>query len=158
MASGDSLFIFDPLSNRPPSSAYASGDLRNDFVVLDFDDAVNESAQFYTTLPSHYVGGSLLAFVTWTSTTATSGNAILHMEATLLESGDNLDSLPAVDASDDLTLSAPATAGQLVMSQSSSLGVSGAAAGDLILIGITRLATDVSDTLAGDAEIVSSRP
>ena len=50
MASGDSLLVFDPLSNRPPAVAYASVDLRNGFVVLDFDDTSDEKALFFSTV------------------------------------------------------------------------------------------------------------
>jgi len=142
MASGDSLLVFDPLSNRPPASNNASVDLRNGFVVLDFDDTTNEAALFHAVLPSHYGDGQLLAVVTWTSSTAITGNVLFRVEATRLDSGTNLDTLPAVDGSSDLTTTAPATSGQLVVSQSPSLGVGGAVAGDLLLVGLTRLASD----------------
>ncbi len=155
MASGDSLFLFDPLSNRPPATNYASVDLRNGFLVLDFDDSTNETAQFLAALPSHYGGAQLLAIVTWTTTTATTNNAKLRIEVTHLGGGANLDSLPTVDGSDEITVTAPSTSGQLVLSQTSSFSAGAAVAGDLLLVGLTRLATDVSDTLVNDIEVVS---
>ena len=79
MASGDSLLVFDPLSNRPPTADYATVDLRNGFVVLDFDDTTDEAAVFHAVVPSHYGGGNLVAVLNWTSTTATTGNTKLRV-------------------------------------------------------------------------------
>lgn len=155
MASGDSLLVFDPLSNRPPTANYASVDLRSGFVVLDFDDTTDEKALFHAVLPSHYSGGQLLAVVTWTSSTATTGDVQFRVEATRLSSGANLDALPAVSGSGDMTDTAPATSGQLMVLPSPSLSVGGAVAGDLLLIGLTRLASTGADTLTGDTEVVS---
>ncbi len=155
MASGDSLLVFDPLSNRPPASNYASVDLRNGFVVLDFDDTLNEKALFHAVLPSHYSGGQLLAAVTWTSSSATVGDVVFRVETTRLSSGADLNALSAVDGSGEVTTTAPTTSGQLVVSSSPSLGVGGAVAGELLLVGLTRLASDSADTLVGDVEIVS---
>jgi len=155
MASGDSLLVFDPLSNRPPTVDYASVDLRNGFVVLDFDDTTDEKAFFQAVVPSHYRGGQLLAVVTWTSSTATTGDAQFRVETTRLNSGVNLDALPAVDGSGDVTGTAPATSGQLVVSQTPFINAGGAVAGDLLLIGLTRLASTGADTLVGDTEFVS---
>jgi len=155
MASGDSLLVFDSLSNRPPPASYASVDLRNGFVVLDFDDTSNETAIYLTTLPSQFSGGQFVAVVTWTSTTATTGNAKLLLETTRIANGVNLDSLPAADASINLTVAAPTSSGDLVMSQTLSWSSGSAAAGDLLLVKVTRLASDVADTLVGDVELVS---
>jgi len=155
MASGDSLLVFDPLSNRPPAVDYASVDLRNEFVVLDFDDTIDETAFFLSTLPSQYGGGQFEALVTWTSSTATTGSAKLRVETTRMTSGVNLDLLPSADGTADLTISAPTTNGKLATSQSVPINTGGAAAGDLLLVGVTRLASDVVDTLVGDLEFVS---
>ncbi len=155
MASGDSLLALDPLSNRPPAVDYASVDLRNGFVVLDFDDSTNEKSLFLAILPSQYSGGPVMAVVTWTSSTATTGNVELRVEATRMTSGVNLDSLPSVDGTSDLTVGAPVSSGQLVKSQSASINITGAIAGDLLMVGITRLADAVADTLVGDFELVS---
>ncbi len=154
MASGDSLFVLDSLSNRPPAVGYASVDLRNEFMVLDFDDATNEQAQFHAVVPSHYSGGNLLAFLTWTSTTATTGNAKLRVEATRMPAGTNLDTLPVVGGSSEVTAAAPTVSGELVVSPLPSISLSGLSAGDLLLISFTRLAMDATDTLSGDIEMV----
>ena len=44
MASGDTLTIFTPLHNEPPSSNPATLDIRNQHPVLDFDATTNEDA------------------------------------------------------------------------------------------------------------------
>ena len=155
MASGDSLLVFDPLSNRPPTANYATVDLRSGFVVLDFDDTTDEKAQFHAVVPSHYGGGNLLAELTWTSSAATTGNAQWRVEITRLNQGANLDTLPAVAGSSDVLVAAPAASGDLITSLSSSLTPGGLTTGDLLLVQVTRLAADAADTLVGDIELVA---
>jgi len=155
MASGDSLLVFEPLSNRPPIANYASVDLRSGFVVLDFDDTTDEAALFLSTLPSQYGGGQFEVVVTWTTTTAITGNAKLRVEATRISSGVNIDLLPTVDGTADIIVAAPTVSGQLAMAQTVPLNTGGAVAGDLLLIGMTRLASDAADTLVGDVEFLS---
>ena len=155
MASGDSLLALDPLSNRPPAANFATVDLRGEFVVLDFDDTTNEQAQFHAIVPSHYSGGDLKAVLTWTSSTATSGNAKLKCELTRLSAGVNLDALPSPDGSDEVTVAAPTTSGDLVVDLTDPITISGLTSGETLRVLITRLATDAGDTLVGDVELVS---
>lgn len=155
MASGDTLLSFDPLSNRPPATAFATVDLRGEFVVLDFDDSTNEQAVFHASVPSHYSGGDLCADLAWTSSSATSGNSKLRLELTRLGSGINLDALPTPDGSVDLVVPAPSTSGDLVVSLSGPITVSGLTPGESLRVLVTRLATDASDTMTGDLELVS---
>ncbi len=155
MASGETLLTFDPLSNRPPATAFATVDLRGEFVVLDFDAATDEKAHFHAVVPSHYRGGSLVAMLIWTSTTATSGSAKLRVELTRLGAGVNLDALPAPGGSNDLVVSAPSTSGDLVVDSTDSIALNGLTPGDTLRVLITRLATDAADTMAGDLELVS---
>jgi hypothetical protein len=155
MASGDSLIVFQPLADRPPASNYATLDLRGGFAVLDFDDATNESAVFQTIVPAHYLGGNLVVNLMATTTSATSGNAMLRLELTRLAAGANLDSPPSVGGSDDVTLAAPTTAGDLVAAQTDAISIGGLAAGDCLEIVVTRRAADAGDTLSGDVELVA---
>ncbi len=76
MASGDTLLIFTPLHNEPPSSIAATIDLRNQHAVLDFDAAVDEEAVFGGVLPRNYGGGGVTVTLVWMASTATSGNAV----------------------------------------------------------------------------------
>jgi len=57
MASGNTLCTFLPTDNEPPSSNYATLDTRNAHPVLDFDDTIQEAAQFTGILPRNYRGG-----------------------------------------------------------------------------------------------------
>ena len=73
MATGDTLAIFTPLANEPPSSNYATFDTRNSVAVLDFDDTTDESAVFGGVLPNNYASGGLTVTLVWMATSATSG-------------------------------------------------------------------------------------
>lgn len=155
MASGDTLCVFNPLSNSPPESDYATLDLRSGFAVLDMDDSAIEKASFSALLPSHYGGGQVKALVTWTSSTAISGQVKFRVEITKIQEGDNLDALPSVAGSIEMNSAAPATSGILVVAESSAMNAGGASPGDLLLVAISRLATDAADTLVGDTEILA---
>ena len=155
MASGDSLMTGDALSNRPPQSGYATVDIRGEFVVLDFDDSTNEQAQFHAVVPSHYGGGSLRVVLTWTSTTAVAGVCRFRCELTRLTGGDSLDAPPSPNGSGDLVATAPAASGNLVVSELGPISLSGLQAGEMLLVQLSRLASDASDTLVGDVELVS---
>lgn len=155
MAAGDSILFLSPLSNSPPSSGYATLDLRNGFVVLDMDDTNDEKATFHSVLPSHYDGGQIQAILTWTSTSGITGNAKFRVEVTRIQAGANLDSLPTVDGSADVVVAAPATSGELVVSQSPAINTGGANSGDSLLFSVTRQASDVADTLSGDIELLA---
>lgn len=63
MASGDTLLIFTPLHNEPPSSAFATYDWRNRHPTLDFDAATDESAIFTAIMPRHYAGGGITVYL-----------------------------------------------------------------------------------------------
>jgi len=54
MPTNDTLAIWTPLANEPPSTAYATLDTRNAQPVLDFGDAVDASAVFSGVMPRHY--------------------------------------------------------------------------------------------------------
>jgi hypothetical protein len=155
MAIGDTLLMFDPLANRPPTSGYATLDLRGQFIVLDFDASANEQAQFHAVVPRHYRGGDIKVLVSWTSTSATSGNAKLRVELTRLTSSGNLDSLPSVTGSADVVIAAPATNGNVGVAEFAAVAVSDLAAGEMLLVRITRLATDGADTMTGDLELIA---
>lgn len=75
MATGDTLAIFTPYNNEPPSSNYATIDLRNGHPVLDFDGATDEEAVFTGIMPRNYGGNGLTVYLHVMFTSATSGNA-----------------------------------------------------------------------------------
>ena len=54
MASDDTLLIFHPYNNEPPTTSYATFDSRNQRPCLDFDADSNEDAVFSAIMPQHY--------------------------------------------------------------------------------------------------------
>lgn len=63
MASGDTLVVFNPLMNEPPSANAASFDLRNSRPVLDFDGAASEEAVFSGVMPQAYGGNGIEVYI-----------------------------------------------------------------------------------------------
>ena len=87
MATGDTLAIFTPYQNEPPSANYATLDLRNGHPVLDFDGATDEEAVFTGILPRHYGGGGLTIYLHVMFTSATSGNAYWQVGIERMDDG-----------------------------------------------------------------------
>jgi hypothetical protein len=75
MASGDTLAVFTPYDNEPPSANYATLDTRNQHPCLDFDGVTDEEAVFTGILPRNYAGGGVTVYLHVAFTSATSGNA-----------------------------------------------------------------------------------
>lgn len=73
MASGNTLCVFRPFDNEPPSANYATLDLRNGHPVLNFDTTTQESAIFTGVMPRNYAGGGVTVYAHWAAATATSG-------------------------------------------------------------------------------------
>lgn len=73
MASGNTLVVFHPLGNEPPSSNFATLDLRNSHPVLDFDGSTDEEAVWTFIMPAHYSGGGVTVKIHVMFTSATSG-------------------------------------------------------------------------------------
>lgn len=77
MASGDTLVVFHPYNNEPPSADYASMDLRNQHPVLDFiPTGTSESAVFSSVMPQIYTNGGIDAYIHWSSDGLTTGTVI----------------------------------------------------------------------------------
>lgn len=84
MASGDTLLIFHPYMNEPPSSSYATLDLRNQQPVLDF--ALTEVTVFSFVLPRNYGGGGITVYMHYSMETATSND--IRLDTTFERIGD----------------------------------------------------------------------
>lgn len=63
MASGDTLLVFTPLQNEPPTASFATLDTRNSHPVLDFDGGSDESAVFSGVMPQLYAGGGVTVYL-----------------------------------------------------------------------------------------------
>lgn len=155
MASGDTLAVFTPQMNEPPSSNYATLDTRNLHPVLDFDDTTDESAVFSHVMPRAYSGSGVTIYIHYAMSTAT--DSTVDWDACFERIGDqqldiDADSFAAVNSVDDTVV--PATSGNVdVVSIAFTNGadMDSVAAGEGFRLKITRDATN--DTATGDAEL-----
>jgi len=155
MAAGDTLLIFGPYHNEPPSSDYATLDMRNLHPCLDFDDTTDESAVFTGLMPRNYDGGGVTVYLHYAMSSATSGD--VDWDVAFERIGDqqqdvDADSFAAVNSVDDTTV--PSTSGNVdVVSVAFTDGadMDSVAAGELFRLKVTRGAA--SDTATGDAEL-----
>lgn len=157
MASGDTLLIFTPLHNEPPSSNPATLDTRNQHPVLDFDPTTNEDGVFSGVMPRNYGGGGVTVYLHYAMSSATSGD--IDWDAAFERIGDqqqdiDSDGFAAANSVDNTTV--PGTSGNVdVVSIAFTDGaqMDSVAIGEAFRLKITRDA--VSDTAAGDAELLA---
>ena len=159
MASGALLSRFGAAANQPPVTAYATPDVRNGLMVLDFDAAVDESAVFVDTLPPTYGGGGLSIRIRWMASTATSGTTRWQAAIERHQVG--------TDDSDADSFAAAQSGGTAAVAPSgtemvTTIAITNGAAMDNLVVGerfrlkVTRDAdgTSGTDDMAGDAELV----
>jgi len=155
MASGNTLLIFKPQNNQPPSSNAATRDLRNQHPVLDFDDTTNEDAVFAGVMPEHYGGGGLTIEIHYSMSSATSGD--VDWDVAFERIGDqqqDIDSDGFAGANSVNNTTVPATSGNVdVVSVILNDGadMDSIEAGEMFRLKVTRDAA--SDTASGDAEL-----
>ena len=156
MASGDTLVVFTPLHNEPPSSNFATLDLRNLHPLLDFDASTNESAVFSGVMPRSYAGGGVTVYLHYALSSAITGNT--DWDVALERIGDqqldiDADSFAAVNSVDNTTV--PGTSGLVdIVSVAFTDGadMDSVAVGESFRLKVTRDAA--SDTATGDAELL----
>jgi len=157
MASGDTLLIFHPYNNEPPTANYATLDTRNQHPVLDFDATTNETAIFTGVMPRAYAGGGLTVYLHYAMTSAEAGT--VDWDVAFERIGDQVldidgDSFAAVNSVDDTTV--PGTTGLVdVVSVAFTDGadMDSVAVGEAFRMSVTRDAA--SDDAAGDAELLT---
>lgn len=156
MASGDTLLIFTPLHNEPPSSNFATLDLRNGHPVLDFDGGSNEDAVFTGVMPRSYGGGGLTVYIHY-AVAGVSGD--IDWDVAFERIGDqqqdiDSDGFAAVNSVDGTTV--PATAGLVdIVNVAFTEGadMDSIAVGESFRLKLTRDA--VSDTNTDDAQLIA---
>jgi hypothetical protein len=158
MASGDILANFRPQDSEPTSSNFATPSVRNGHPTLLFDAATDESTMFSAMLPPHYDGGGITATLVWSAATATSNNTIwdaaferIQDDVTDLDS----DSFAAVQS---VTATAPSASGETSYDDitfTDGAQMDSLAASEAYRLKITRDADNASDTMVGDAELIS---
>ena len=162
MPTTKTLVQFDALAGQPPATGYPQLDLRNGIVVLDFDDTSDESIDFLGLVPLGYAGSDLEVVVTWSATSATTGDVFWQSSFERHPLGDatygtfDLDS-SAFGTLVDATATAPSSSGQIARTTLSlpALTAQLPEGGESFRLRLLRQATDVADTLAGDVELLT---
>lgn len=156
MASGDTLLVFTPLHNEPPTSNYATIDLRNLHPVLDFDATTNESAVFSAIMPRNYDGGGVTVYLHYAMSSAVADT--VDWDVAFERIGDqqldiDADSFAAVNSVDNTTV--PGTAGNVDIVNvtfTDGADMDSVAVGEGFRLKVTRDAA--SDDATGDAELI----
>jgi hypothetical protein len=156
MASGNTLAVFTPLHNEPPTSAFATPDTRNGHPVLDFDASADASAVFSSTLPRHYAGGGLRITLIWAASSATSGDVKWNVGIERgEEAGTDMDA-DSFAAEQTATGTAPGGSGQYRYTEvafTAGAEMDSLAVGEAFRLKVTRDADAAADTMTGDAEL-----
>lgn len=158
MASGQTLVAFRAQSNAPPASSYATPDTRNGHPVLDFDAGSDESAIFGGVLPRNYAGGGVTVRLGWGGSSATSGDVVWNAAFERIDAASldiDADSFASAQAA---TGTAPGTSGQIRYTDitfTNGAQMDSLAVGEAFRLKITRDADNGSDTMTGDAELLS---
>jgi hypothetical protein len=158
--SGQTLLSCSPLDDEPPSSNYATFDVRNGHPVLVFPDAVVYVAIFTGVMPRRYGGGGITILINWTNSTTSTNKVCFSATLERVDVGTtdlDADSF-GTQVIDTTGVAANATSG--IQSQTSIALTTGAnmdsvVAGDCFRLKITRETGQANDTQAGDAQIVS---
>ena len=165
MASGDTIFVLEPLGMTAPATLFATPDTVSDgstpsgtLWVLDFDPTTAEFADWFFTVPSNYAGGGFT--FSWKGGTDNTSVGTLEIElrmvviadATILTGDLGLDAATAVTVTD----TPPATPINK-MNQSTTANLSHAnagspSAGDRVGIRIKR--DTATDTNTGDLQFL----
>lgn len=157
MASGDTLAKFFPGDQEPLSTGFATPDVRNNHLVLDFDDTTDENAYFKDIL-RNYAGGGLTLNILCAMSTATSGNVVIQaaIERIQLETDDiDSDSFAALNGTGAVAV--PGTSGYLkkfTITFTDGADMDSLANGEPYRLQIRRDADDTSatDSASGDME------
>ena len=157
MASGNSLCLFTPSMAEYPASNFATPDVRNVVLILDFDDTTDENVEFAGFMPRHYDGGGITVTIGWMATTATSGNAIIDVSfKSISAEADDVDT-KAFAAVNSVTDAAAGTSGYVMYATitfTDGADMDSVAAGEYFRMKVNRDANNASDTMSGDLELV----
>lgn len=155
MASGDTLFIANALSNEPPAAAFMTFDTRNAHPVLDADDTTSEIMILSGVLPNNYAGGGISIKTHWAATSATSGTAVLATSIERLGEVQDMDSDSFATANNGTTVTVGTTGVLNITSIDHSNGaeMDSVAVGEGFRLKVARLPADGEDSMVGDAEV-----
>jgi hypothetical protein len=154
MASGDTLVIFTPLHNEPPSSNYATFDTRNLHTVLDFDDTTAESAVFKGIMPQNYGGASISVLIHFSMATATTNSIFWSVAIENITTTLDIDADSFSGFNDNGGTAVPTVSGEVDVvgiAFTNGVDMDSLSAGNSFRIKIRRGAPD--DNATGDAEL-----
>jgi hypothetical protein len=129
------------------SPALAAQGANTRYRAWALDAATLESVITELVMPSDYVAGAITAKVHWTNLGAGSGNVYWVVAAKNQAAASNLDSTTYTSGND--IVAAPAQ--DVLKTTTSALAFTPSAADALVVVRVTRLASDGNDTLANDA-------
>jgi hypothetical protein len=148
------IIRFTPADNQPPASNFATLDTRNSILVLEFDAATQESANFIGVIPE---GATLTNGLTvrlwWMGDTATTGNVRWGVSFERVGTDNDADSFSSVT---EATGAANGTSGIETVTSITATAIDSLAAGDRFRLRVARIAADATnDTMTGDAQLVA---
>lgn len=149
------LAVLTPMTSQPPATAFATLDTRNSIAVLDFDAAADESTTWVFVVPEGAnLASGLSVRITWTATSATSGNCRWRVAfEDMIGSDIDADSF---DTAAEVTGAANGTSGIPTVTTITITTIDSLAAGDAGRLRVTRVGTDATnDTMTGDAELIA---
>ena len=152
------LETFRPQQNEPPTSAFATLDLRNNIPVLDFDDSATiEDAVFGGVMSNDYANGGLTVIIQWSATSATTGNVV--WEAAIERWADDAfdidaDGFATENTATCTTASASGEVDYCTITFTDGADMDSLTDGEGFRIKISRDGDDASDTMTGDAELL----
>lgn len=156
MASGDTLFVFSPLANEPPSASYATLDTRNGIPVLDFDAAADEHAIFGGVLPRNYAGGGVTVTIHFMATSATTGAVRWQTAFERMNTDEDADSFATANSGGTTVNGTTGIIATTAIAHASGAEMDSLAAGEPFRLKVSRDGdgTSGTDDAAGDAELV----
>ena len=157
MASGDTILTWTPGASFPPAANYATFDLRNTHLILDFDASTEETIYFGGVLPRHYAGGGITVYVHWMATSAVTGGVVWGGSVERHDASSlDLDA-DSFATEQTATGAAPATSGMVLITaiaHTAGANMDSLAVGESFRYRLARKVADASDDMAGDAEVL----
>lgn len=156
MASGQTLAVFLPTDDQPPSTGYAMLGTRNGHAAINFDAATDEAAIF-TGVLGGYAGGGLTVRLLWCAVSATSGNVVWSAAVERIHEGTLDIDADSFAASKSVTATAPGTSGitrhdDITFAHGAE--IDSLSNNEAFRLKISRDADHASDTMTGDAQIL----
>ena len=156
MASGNTLFEWTALDAEPPTSNFATLDLRNAHPCLDFDKSTDESIMFTGILPRSYAGGGITVYIHYSATGITTGDVVWNSAFERIGDGQQDIDSDGFATAQAATVTVPGTDGHVdiaAIAHTDGGQIDSIAVGELFRLNITRDANNGSDTADADMEL-----